>query len=232
MIKREYLQKMYHNYFRITHEGKHLELDIERCNFHLWKSNDFDWDKYDILLRGEERIGLFVEVMGKERQIESGEYINPRIYTEWLDIPVSFIKNKDFRTLSDLIINYDDSQEVYEINGKAWEGGSFDPLGALYVFEHGSFEKVKISFKYLEQRLFNIKLDGVDEFGNSFEISDNIPLEVRLKAYNNKATKEDILNFFNRIFNSDEFNNDWRYEEEDIFFTATPKELGNVCKHG
>jgi hypothetical protein len=211
------------DYFSITYEGKHFEIDIEKCNFYLWKANDFDWDKNDLLLKGLERIGLFIEIVGKEREIESGDLTNPRIYTEWLDIPVSLIKNKDFRSLNNLVINYDDSQEIYEINGKSWENEGFDPPGALYVFEHGSFKKVTIHFNHLEQRLFNIKLDGVDEFGSCFEVSVNIPLEIRLTAYNNRATKEDILNFFNRMFNSDEFNKDWRYEKEDLFFTATPR---------
>ena len=101
--------------------------------------------------------------------------------------------------------------------------------GALYIHNHGAFEKVKIEFKYLGVGVFNVKLNGTAEFDTPFEVSANIPLEIELTAYDKRATKEDILSFFSQILNPDEFNQKWRYRGDDIFFKATPKELESVC---
>lgn len=71
--------------------------------------------------------------------------------------------------------------------------------GALYVDNHGVFEEVKIDFKYVGQGIFHVTLKGNAEIETPFEVSATIPLEVVLKAYDKRATKEDILNFFDKI---------------------------------
>ncbi|HJY13008.1 MAG TPA: hypothetical protein VJ304_09500 [Flavobacterium sp.] len=117
-------------------------------------------------------------------------------------------------------IDFKDSQEMDEIERMVWT----EALGALYIDNHGVFKDVRIDFKYLGQRMFQVKLNGSAEPGTPFEVSADVRLLIELKAYDNRSTKEDILNFFEKIFHSEEFNQEWRYRDEDIFFTATPKD--------
>jgi hypothetical protein len=95
--------------------------------------------------------------------------------------------------------------------------------GALYVENHGAFEQVQIELEYIEKGVFKVRLKGSAESDTPFDVSAEIPLEVKLNVYDNKATKEDILSYFNSFLNSDDFTLDWRHRDEDIFFTATPK---------
>lgn len=208
---------MDHTYFRINYNGKEIDFDIASSELQLWKADNFD-----------NKIGLFINVQtqGKEIDFFDAEeqemyqhYLSPRIYTEWLDIPIDYIKNKDFRTLESVKIDFKDSGTMDEIERLVWT----ESPGALYVDNHGVFEHVNIEFNYLGQGRFNVKLKGTAEFDTPFDVSSNISLELELKAYDNRATKEDILTFFNKIVDSTEFNYEWRYREEDIFFKASPK---------
>lgn len=214
---------MDNEYFRINYGGKEIDLDIESNELSLWKADNFD-----------ENVGLFINIQAVGKEFEAfdedeqeaySHYVEPRIYTEWLDIPIDYIKDKDFRTLEAVSVDFKDSGEMDEIEQLIWT----EAPGALYVDNHGVFEKVKIEFKYLGKGVFNVKLNGLAKFETPFEVSANIPLEIELKAYDKRATKEDILNFFSQILNPDEFNKNWKYRGDDIFFKATPKELESVC---
>lgn len=210
------------NCFKIKFHGKEIDLEIELSQLQLVQTDEF-----------EDQIGLFINIQAKGIEIEffdEGDqetyqhHIKPRIYTEWLDIPTDYIKNKDFRSLETVSIDFKDSEEMDEIERLVWT----EAPGALYVDNHGVFEEVKIDFKYLGQGIFQVTLIGCAEIETPFEVSAKIPLEVELIAYDKRATKEDILNFFDKILQPEEFDQDWRYRDDDIFFTATPKEVKSV----
>lgn len=207
------------NFFKIIYEGTELDLEIESSELQLWKADEFN-----------EAIGLYINVQAKGKETSyfdeveqeaCDHYVVPRIYTEWLEIPIEYIKNRDFRTLEAVRIDFKDSGEMDEIEKMVWT----EAPGALYVDNHGVFEKIIIEFKYLGKGIFNVKLTGSAEIETPFEVSVDIPLEIELKAYEKRATEEELLNFFNKILNPDDFNQNWRYKDDDIFFKATPKEL-------
>jgi hypothetical protein len=214
---------MKENNFKIKYQGKEIDLDIESSQLQLWCANDFD-----------KKIGLFVNIQAQGNHVELFDeankesyehYIKPRIYTEWLEIPIESIQGKDFRTLETIKVNFKDAGQMDEIERLIWT----EAPGALYVDNHGVFEEVRITFKYLGEGQFKVNLSGVAEFNTPFDVSANIPFEVELKAYDKRASKEDILNFFEKVLSLREFDYDWKYRDEDIFFIAKPKELKNVC---
>ena len=206
-------------YFSVRFEGKQIELAIESSELKLVQADSF-----------EKEIGLYISIETKGIDIDNWDevdqesyqhHIKPRIYTEWLDISTKLIKNRDFRSLETVKIDFADSGELNDIERLIWA----EAPGALYVDNHGVFENVKIDFKYLGQGIFNVTLKGNAEIETPFDVSANVPLEVELKAYDKSATQEDITTFFSRILKPEEFNCNWRYRDDDIFFTATPREL-------
>jgi len=201
------------NFFKIKYNEKNIDLEIESAELHLWANDDFD-----------NKIGLFINIETKYIDIKDENgideyYIKPRIHTEWLEIPLSLIKNKDFTSITSVKVNFSDSGEMNEIERMLWT----EAPGALYVENHGVFEQVLIELEYIENGMFRVSLKGSAELDTPFNISAEIPLEVKLNAYDNKGTKEEILDYFNSFLNSDDFTIDWRNRDEDIFFTATPK---------
>jgi len=201
------------NLFNIKYNEKNINLEIESAELHLWANANF-----------KDKIGLYIQIQAKETDIkeENGVdeyYIQPSIHTEWLEIPLSLIKNKDFRSIASVKVNFSDSGEMNEIERMLWT----EAPGALYVENHGAFEQVLIELEYIEKGMFKVSLKGSAEFETPFSVSAEIPLEVKLNAYDNSATKEAVLSYFNSFLNSDDFTIDWRHSDEDIFFTASPK---------
>jgi len=206
--------------FKIEFNKKKIDLEIDSAELHLWSSHVLE----------NEKIGLFVNIQTKGKNVEMFDdyeqenyehFIQSRIYTEWLGIKIDNIKNKNFRTLENLVINFDRSKEKKITQGMIWNNES---PGALYVDNHGLFEKAKIEFKYLEKGVFNVKLKGSAEYETPFEVETNIPLQIILKAYGSRETKEDVLAYFNEIFDENDFDIDWKYRDNDIFFKAKPKD--------
>jgi len=201
------------NLFNIKYNEKSINLEIESAELHLWVNDSFN-----------DKIGLFINIEAKDIDIKDENgideyYIKPRIHTEWLEIPLSLIKNKNFRSIASIKVDFSDSGEMNEIERMLWT----ESPGALYVEGHGTFEKVLIELEYIEKGVFKVSLKGSAEFNTPFNVSAEIPLEVKLNAYDNSNTKEGILSYFNSFLNSDDFTLDWRYRDEDIFFAATPK---------
>ncbi len=201
------------NFFKIKYNDKDIDLEIESAELHLWANDDFG-----------DKIGLFINIEAKDIDIKDENgideyYIKPRIHTEWLEIPLSLIKNKDFKSIASVKVDFSDSGKMNEIERMLWT----EAPGALYVENHGAFEQVKIELEYIEKGVFKVSLKGSAEFATPFNVSAEIPLEVKLNAYDNSDTKKGVLSYFNSFLNSDDFTLDWRYRDEDIFFTATPK---------
>ena len=201
------------NLFNIKYNEKSINLEIESAELHLWVNDGF-----------KDKIGLFINIEAKDIDIKNENgideyYIKPRIHTEWLEIPLSLIKNKNFRSIASIKVDFSDSGEMNEIERMVCT----ESPGALYVEGHGTFEKVLIELEYIEKGVFKVSLKGSAEFNTPFNVSAEIPLEVKLNAYDNSNTKEGVLSYFNSFLNSDHFTLDWRYRDEDIFFSATPK---------
>jgi hypothetical protein len=203
------------NYFKIRFDHKDMEFGIDSAELHLWSANV-----------QEEKIGLYINVQAKrksfvtEQQGETYErYVKPRIYTEWLDIPMDAIKNKDYRTLEAVKVNFTDSGEMTAIERMVWT----EAPGALYVDNHGVFKSVTIDFKYLGKGIFNVTLKGSARYDTPFEVSADVPLQVKLQAYDKRATKEELLSYFDRIVDPSDFEGEWKYRDEDLFFTASVK---------
>jgi hypothetical protein len=205
--------------FQIKYQEKDVNLEIESSELKLVQADSF-----------EQEIGLYISIQSKGAKVDIWDeedqetyqhHIKPRIHTEWLDIPTDLLKDRNFRSLETVKIDFAESGKLDDIDRLIWT----EAPGALYVDNHGVFEQVKIDFKYLGQGIFNVQLKGSAEIETPFNVSANIPLEVELKAYDKSATESDILNFFNRILQPDDFNHDWRYRDDDVFFSATPKEL-------
>lgn len=209
--------------FRIKYNGKEIEFEVESGNLQLWKADKFD-EKIGLFINIQAE-GVEIDLFNEQEQKAYKHYLKPRIYTEWLDIPIDYIKNKNFRTLEEVSIDFLDSDEMDDVESLIWT----EAPGALYVDNHRVFEKVKIDFKYEGNGTFTVHLKGTAEFETPFEVSMVIPLEIELIAYRKRATKENILNFFHELFNPEEFNQNWRYRDDDIFFKAIPKESENVC---
>ncbi len=206
--------------FRIKYQNKEIDLEIGKAELHLWSSHVLENEKIGLFVNIEAK-GKEVEMFDEDEQEKYQHYIKPRIYTEWLDIKPNQITNKDFRTLENLIVDFDKTGERNKTQGMIWNDES---PGALYIDNHGLFEKVKIDFKHIDKGVFNVKLKGSTEYETPFDIETQIPLQIILKAYDNRETKENILTYFNEIFNESDFKIEWKYRDEDIFFTAKTKE--------
>ncbi len=205
------------NFFNIKYNEKNIDLEIESAELHLWADDNF-----------KDKIGVYIQIQAKVIDIkdENGVdeyYIQPSIHTEWLEIPLSLIKNKDFRSIASVKVNFSASGKMNEIERMLWT----EAPGALYVENYGAFEQVQIGLEYIEKGVFKVRLKGSAEFDTPFDVCAEIPLEVKLNAYDNKATKEDILSYFNSFLNSNDFTLDWQHRDEDVFFTATPKNNSN-----
>ena len=205
--------------FRIKYQNKEIDLEIDKVELNLWSSHVLEKEKIGLFVNVETK-GKEVEMFDEDEQENYQHYIKPRIYTEWLDIKPEQIKNRDFRTLENLVVDFDKTGKENKTQGMIWNDES---PGALYVDNHGLFEKVKIGFKYLDKGTFYVKLKGSAEYETPFEVETKIPLQIKLKAYDNRETKEDILTYFNEILDENDFEIDWKYRDEDIFFTATTK---------
>lgn len=169
---------------------------------------------------------MFIEVQAKQKTIEvvDGQEtcehtIAPRIYTEWLEIAIEEIKNKDVKTLESITIDFTDSGEMDEIEQLVWT----EAPGALCVDKHETFEKVNIIFNYSGAGIFYVRLTS-STVSMSFDVAAAIPLEIELNAYDKRATRDDIVNYFESVFNKNDFECNWRYRDDDIFFTASVKE--------
>jgi len=203
------------NYFKIRFDNSDLEFEIDSAELHLWSANV-----------QEEKIGLYINVQAKGKSFiteDNGEayehYIRPRIYTEWLDIPIDSIKDKDYKNLESVKVDFKDSGEMTEIEQMIWT----EAPGALYVDNHGVFELVIIEFKHLGKGMFNVTLKGSARHNTPFEVSADIPLEVKLQAYDKRSTKEELLNYFDRIVDRSDFEFEWKEREQDVFLNARVK---------
>ena len=206
--------------FKIEFYNKKLDLEIESAELILYSSHVLESEKIALLIEIETK-GMEVEMFDEEEQENYDHYFKPKIYTEWLEIKTDCIKNKDFRSLENIVIDFDRTVRETIHKGMIWNDES---PGALYVDNHGLFEKCKIEFKYIDKGVFNIKLSGSADYDTPFKIETQIPLEIKLKAYDNRETKEDILTYFNSVFDKDDFNTEWKYRNEDIIFSAKSKE--------
>ena len=128
--------------FKIKYKNKKIDFEINKTELHLWSSRVLENEKIGLFVNIETK-GKEVEMFDEDEQEKYQHYIKPRIYTEWLDIKPDQITNKDFRTLENLIVDFDQSGKKKIHKGMIWNDES---PGALYVDNHGLFEKCKIEF--------------------------------------------------------------------------------------
>lgn len=207
--------------FRIIYQEKEIDFEIAKAELQLWSTDAFN----------KEEIGLLINITTKEKKVvlyddEENEayenYLQPRIYTEWLDIKTDSIQNKDFRSMENLVIDFDQTGTEIKTQGIIWKE---ECPGALYVQSHSLFEKVRVRFHHIKNGLFNVKLEGFAQFDTSFEIETQIPLQVILKSYNHQATIETIQSYFEELFNQNDFDVEVKRQDKGIFFNAKPKHL-------
>lgn len=206
--------------FNIEFNNKKIDLEIESAELHLCSSHVLENERIGLYINVETK-GLNVELVDEDEQENYEHFFKPRVYTEWLSIQSDSITNKDFRSLEHIEIKFDQTEEQNITQGMIWEDES---PGALYVDNHGLFEKVNIEFKYVGKGVFNVKLKGSAELETPFEVETDIPLRVVLRAYDGRETKEDILAYFNQMFDPNDFSIEWKYRDNDIFFDADAKE--------
>src|SRR5690606_1321746 len=109
--------------------NRQFHFEIEAAEMH-WCIRYFD----------EPTAALFINIRANYKEAKSENYpwtTDVRIYTEWLNVPRSAIKNKDLKTLEQLNISYEypDNLDFCADNEET--------IGALYTGNHEAFDQAE-----------------------------------------------------------------------------------------
>ena len=156
--------------FQITYNGKSYDFKLHRQSFKLQISD-----------QQSQRATINIEAISEKQlvtyqdpNIGSTEYFDTiGIFIEHLQIPLSFIKEKDFKSLQEVVIDY---EQNWALNPHPMLTPTSDIIGVVtsqQIHPSGDYiTALKIHFTYLSNGLFLISLKGVTEDMDNEAVSD------------------------------------------------------------
>ncbi len=146
-------------------------------------------------------------------------WLNPGLDTQWLKIPLKHFKNRDFRSLEEIRVDFQGEGTQNPLIGENW----WEAPGLITTYSDEFFARAAISIRHDGGGTFSVQLSGTSQFDTAFDIAFSAPLTVKLIGYRNSATQEDLLGWFDRFLKKDDFTFTPLQRGEDLYLDGVVK---------
>lgn len=147
------------------------------------------------------------------------QWLNPVLDTQWLKIPLKHFKNRDFRILEEIRVNFQGEGTQNPLIGENW----WESPGLITTYSDEFFARAEISIRHNGGGTFSVQLSGTTQFATAFDIAFSAPLTVKLIGYRNSATQDDLLGWFDRFLKNDDFTYTPLQRGEDLYLDGVVK---------
>ncbi|KXG84779.1 hypothetical protein ATO67_12135 [Agrobacterium bohemicum] len=144
------------------------------------------------------------------------QWLNPCLDTQWLDIPVKHFQNRDYRSLETIHVNFQGEGTPNRLKDEDW----WEAPGLITTYSDEFFQKAEISLRHDGGGTFSAQVLGETQFGTSFALAFTAPLTVKLTAYRNTLTAEQLVNWFDTFLRKDDFVFSEERRGEDIYLSG------------
>lgn len=144
-------------------------------------------------------------------------WIEPFLDTQWLEIPIDRFKGRDFRSLENIHVDFRGEGTPNALTGEDW----WEAPGLISAYTDELFTEAEISFRHDGDGVFTVGLRGKSIFKTTFDISFSAPLTVDLVAYRNSATRDEMLDWFDRGLRKDDFVFTQKQIDDDLYLKGT-----------
>lgn len=175
----------------------------------------------------EDFVGLDLKVTSPEfffdpnNDPEDGvaQWLNPGLNTQWLKIPLKRFQNRDFRTLESIHIDFQGEGTHNTLNNEEW----WEAPGLVTTYSDELFIRADISLRHDGGGRFSARVSGETQFSTTFDLAFSAPLTIRLIAYRDSASAEELLNWFDRFLRKDDFVFSKQKRGEDLYLDGVAK---------
>lgn len=146
-------------------------------------------------------------------------WLNLGLDTQWLKIPLECFENRDFRSLEKIRVDFQGEGTPNALTGEDW----WEAPGGIATYSDELFARAEISICHDGGGTFSVQLSGKTEFGTAFDIAFRAPLTIKLVAYRNSATADDLLSWFDGFLRKDDFTFTPLQRGEDLYLDGAVK---------
>jgi hypothetical protein len=147
------------------------------------------------------------------------QWLDPCLDTQWLDIPVKHFQNRDYRSLEKIHIDFQGEGTPNILKEEDW----WEAPGLIATYSDELFRKADISLCHDGDGTFSARVLGETQFGTSFDLAFTAPLTIKLTAYRNTMTAEQLVNWFDTFLRKDDFVFNEEQLGEDIYVNGRIK---------
>ena len=191
-------------HFKATYNGQSYDFKTQRQHFKLQiKDAQSQRITIDIAVISGEQLVTY-----RDPDIGNTEYYDTiGLFIEHLQIPCSFIKEKNFRSLQEVNINY---QQDWALDPHPMLTPTSDIIGVItsQLRPSGDYiTSLKAHFKHLSHGLFLISLEGTTDDKDHEAISDfslKFPANLEIEVWDVESNS-DLRDLFTRYFHEQDF---------------------------
>jgi hypothetical protein len=209
-------------HFRLVYQGYPLDLPAHEPSIALWAaSGSFpgqtlgDFVGLDLKVTSPE----FFFDPNNDPEDDISQWINAGLNTQWIKIPLKRFQNRDFRTLETINIDFRGEGTHNTLNNEEW----WEAPGLITTYSDELFSRAEISLRHDGDDRFSARVSGETQFGTTFDLAFSAPLIIRLTAYRESATAEELLRWFDRFLRKDDFIFSQQKRGEDLYLNGVAK---------
>ncbi|MBM7066802.1 hypothetical protein [Actibacterium sp. 188UL27-1] len=172
-------------------------LDIASTEMVLYRTLD-SWP--------EEMISLSIEVTAAPKEAGDEDFaytLEPRFYTEWLDISLDKLVSRDAGALDGYRLSYPEEK---------MPGAPTQMPAAIYQFFHGGIETLSLALDHLGGGVYDLSATGTAEFDMVFDIQTQVRLSefIVTRDDNENANDPEVEAEMNRLLDTSQVQTEWR----------------------
>lgn len=209
-------------HFRLVYQKYPLDLSVEEPRITL-RASSGSWPGQElgdyVVLDLEVKSPKFFFDPNNDPEDDVSQWLNPGLDTQWLKIPLKHFKNRDFRSLEEILIDFRGEGTPNALNREDW----WEAPGLITIYSDEFFSSAEISIRHDGGGTFSVQLSGTTQFDTAFDIAFSAPLTVKLVGYRNSATTDDLLGWFDRFLRKDDFTFTPLQRGEDLYLDGAVK---------
>ncbi len=209
-------------YFKLIYQDHPIEVPANEssltlraaCGSRQWRT----LDEFATLVL-EARSPKFFFNPNNDPEDDVSTWLEPYLNTEWLRIPMERFQDRDYRSLEKIHVDFQGEGTPNALTGEDW----WEAPGLISCYSDEWFTRAEISFRHEGGGVFSVRLTGEALFGTTFDIGFSAPLTVKLAAYQNSASAEELLNWFDGYLRKDDFTFTEQSQGEDLHVLGVAK---------
>lgn len=143
--------------------------------------------------------------------------LSPYLDTQWLEIPIKFFKNRDYKSLGEIDIDFKGEGTPNKLKKEDW----WEAPGLITTYSDELFKRAEISLRGASERDFHAHIVGETVLGTSFDIAFDAPLTIKLVSYRNSYTTDQLLTWFDTFLKKDDFVFNEMQRGEDLYISGS-----------